>query len=120
MSSYLSFPLRIDGSGRTATVSDDAHVRELIELVLLTEPGERVMRPDFGCGLRAMVFAPLGDVLASATKTLVHAQLRQWLDDVVSIDTVDVDARTDGSLVVTIAYHRRGSAGAVHQVVVGG
>lgn len=116
---YLSFPLRIDGSGRTATVDADAHVRELIELVLLTEPGERVMRPDFGCGLRALVFAPMDDVLASATQTLVHAQLRQWLDDVVSIDAVTVESSTDGSLVVTIAYHRRGDAGAVHRVVVG-
>jgi uncharacterized protein len=116
--SYLSFPLRIDGAGRTATVGDDAHVRELIELVLLTEPGERVMRPDFGCGLRALVFAPMDDVLATATQTLVHAQLRQWLDDVVSIDAVTVEARNDASLVVTIVYHRRGGTGAQHRVMV--
>lgn len=115
---HLSFPLRIDGSGRTARAGDDAHVRELIELVLLTEPGERVMRPDFGCGLRALVFAPMDDVLAAATQTLVHAQLRQWLDDVVSIDAVTVEARNDASLAVTIGYHLRGGAQARHRVMV--
>ena len=117
---YLSFPLRIDGAGRAATVDDDRHVRELIELVLLTEPGERVMRPDFGCGIRALVFAPMDDVLAAATQRLVQAQLIQWLDDIVSIDDVSVESSNDGRLVVTIAYHRRGSSPAAHQVVVGG
>ena len=118
MTDHLSFPLRIDGAGRTATVAEDAHVRELIELVLMTEPSERVMRPDFGCGLRALVFAPMDDVLAAATQTLVHAQLRQWLDDVVSVDAVTVEARNDASLVVTVSYHRRGGPNAAHQVVV--
>jgi uncharacterized protein len=116
----LSAPLRIDGTGRTASADPDQHVRELIEAVLLTDPGERVMRPDFGCGLRALVFAPLDDVLAVATKALVRAQLMQWLDDVVSIQAVDAVAQGDGSLVVTVAYLRRvdGTAG-ITQVVTG-
>lgn len=118
MSGHLSFPLRIDGTGRTATADDDRHVKNLIELVLLTEPGERPMRPDFGCGLRALVFAPMDDVLASATQTLVHAQLRRWLDDVVSIDAVVAESDNNGTLIVTIAYHRRGGAGQRHQVTV--
>ncbi|MGW4891782.1 GPW/gp25 family protein [Kitasatospora sp. NPDC004240] len=103
----LAFPLRVDGTGRTASADPDRHVRELIELVLLTEPGERVMRPDFGCGLRALVFAPLGDVLVTATQALIKAQLHTWVDDVAAVDRVDAEAREDGSLVVTVAYRRR-------------
>lgn len=119
MKGYLSFPLRVDGSGRTAVVDEDTHIRELIELVLLTEPGERVMRPDFGCGMRALVFAPMDDILAAATQSFVHAQLRQWLDDVVSIDGVQVQFRNDGTLTVTVTYHRRGAAATSLQVEVG-
>jgi len=118
MSGPLSFPLRVDGTGRTASADDDRHVRDLIELVLLTEPGERVMRPDFGCGLRALVFAPLDDVLAAATQSLVHAQLRRWLDDVVSIDAVLAESDNNGTLTVTIAYHRRGGPSQLHRVPV--
>ncbi len=119
MTGPLSFPLRVDGTGRTASADPDRHVRELIELVLLTEPGERVMRPDFGCGLRALVFAPLGDVLTTATQALIKAQLHTWVDDLVAVDRVDTVAREDGALVVTIAYRRRVDRGAgVVQVVV--
>lgn len=120
MTGPLSFPLRIDGTGRAAGADPDRHIRDLIELVLLTEPGERVMRPDFGCGLRALVFAPLGDVLLTATQALVEAQLRNWLDDVIAIDRVEAQPRDDGTLLVTVAYRRRldGQAG-LAQVVVG-
>jgi phage baseplate assembly protein W len=88
--------------------------------VLLTDPGERVMRPDFGCGLRALLFAPLDDVLAIATQALVRAQLNHWLDDLISIDAVEAAANDDGSLLVTIAYRRRvdGTVGTT-QVVTG-
>ena len=119
MTGPLSFPLRVDGTGRAASSDPDTHLRDLIELVLLTEPGERVMRPDFGCGLRALVFAPLDDVLGMATQALVQAQLRRWLDDVCSIETVTVEARADASLVATVAYRRRiDGAGGTAQVVV--
>ena len=120
MTGPLSFPLRVDGTGRTASADPDQHVRELIEAVLLTDPGERVMRPDFGCGLRAMLFAPLDDVLAIATQALVRAQLTHWLDDVVSIDAVQAVAENDGSLSVTVAYRRRvDGAPGIAQVVTG-
>lgn len=120
MTGPLSSPLRIDNTGRTASADPDQHVRELIEAVLLTDPGERVMRSDFGCGLRALVFAPLDDVLTITTQALVRAQLNHWLDDVVSIDAVEAAANNDGSLVVTIAYRRRvdGTPGST-QVVTG-
>ncbi len=52
----LDFPYRISATGRSATTGDADHVRDLIEQVLFTAPGERVMRPDFGSGLLALVF----------------------------------------------------------------
>lgn len=107
MTGPLSFPLRLDGTGRTASADPDRHIRDLIELVLLTEPGERVMRPDFGCGLRALVFVPLGDVMLTATQALVESQLRTWLDDLIVIDEINTVSRDDATLVVTVAYRKR-------------
>ncbi|MEV7731563.1 GPW/gp25 family protein [Streptomyces sp. NPDC088921] len=119
MTGPLSFPLRLDRTGRTAGADPDGHVRDLIELVLLTEPGERVMRPDFGCGLRALVFTPLADVLLTATQALAEAQLRNWLDDVVAVDKVDVRPDDIAALVVTVEYRRRidGRAGTAQVVI---
>src|SRR3546814_19753698 len=54
----------------------------------LTNPGERVNRPDFGCGLRQLVFAPNSDALAAATQTLVHGALLRWLNEVIAVDAV--------------------------------
>ena len=54
----ILFPYQFDGRGRTAEATDADYVNELIELVLFTSPGERVNRPDLGCGLLQQVFAP--------------------------------------------------------------
>ena len=77
----VNFPYKIDGQGRTATTSDDKHIRHLIEQVLFTSPGERVNRPDFGSGLLQLVFAPGSDELVATTQFLVQSTLQQWLGD---------------------------------------
>ncbi len=99
----LEYPLRFDHRRRTATTDADAHVRQLIEQVLFTAPGERVNRPDFGCGLLQLVFGPNGEQLAAATQMLVQGALQQWLGDVIRVDGVEVDA-TDGTLRVIVRY----------------
>ena len=66
-------------------------MRDLIEQVLFTAPGERVNRPEFGCGLKQLVFAPASDALAAATEQLVHGALIRWLDPVISVEKVAVD-----------------------------
>ena len=66
---YLNYPFFIDGRGRSAATDRDHHIRQMIEQVLFTNPGERVNRPDFGCGLRRMVFMPNGQPLAAATRS---------------------------------------------------
>lgn len=70
----VDFPYGIDARGRTAGVADDPHVRDLIEQVLWTAPGERVNRPTFGSGLFGLVFEPNGDALATATEHTVQVR----------------------------------------------
>lgn len=99
----LDYPWRIDGRGRTAEVDPDGHVRDLIEQVLFTSPGERVMRPDFGSGVLAMVFEPGGPEVAAAAQFLVQGSLERELSDVLALESVAVEA-IDAALVVTVAY----------------
>ena len=103
MTGTWDFPHAVDGSGRTATTDSDGHVRDLVEQVLFTAPGERVMRPDFGSGLMALVFEPGGQEVAATTQYLVQSALENWLGDVLSVDSVVVEA-VDSALVVTVAY----------------
>lgn len=104
MTAHLDLPFRVDGRGRTATTGDWAkHVRDLIFQVLFTSPGERVNRPDFGCGLKALVFAPNSEVLAAATNVLVKGALQRWLADEIRVEEVEV-VSDDARLEVTIAY----------------
>src|ERR1700741_3441783 len=83
----VSLPYRVDGRGRTAEPeSNDAHIRDLIETVLFTVPGERVNRPDFGCGLMQFVFAPNSEELAATLQALVQGSLQQWLGGLIRIE----------------------------------
>jgi phage baseplate assembly protein W len=108
----LSYPLRFDGRGRTGEADDDAHVRDMIEQVLFTAPGERVNRPTFGSGVLQLVFAPNGDVLAAATQLTVQAALQEWLGDVIEVGDVQVEAQ-DSSLRLEVRYvvRRTGESG---------
>jgi uncharacterized protein len=99
----FGFPFRIDGRGRTADADADAHVRQLIEQLLFTAPGERVMRTTFGSAVRQMVFAPLSDEIASATRFMLQGALQQWLGDVIQVTSVDVRAE-ESTLRVTVQY----------------
>jgi Bacteriophage baseplate protein W len=103
----VSFPLRFDHRGRTAQSADERYVRELIEAVLFTSPGERVMRPDFGCGVAQLVFAPNSPELAGTTQMLVQGALTQWLGDLLAVQAVDVRAE-DSTLRITVSYTLRG------------
>jgi phage baseplate assembly protein W len=101
--SDLDFPYRFDGLGRTATTSIEDHVRDLIEQVLLTAPGERVMRPDFGSGLLALVFQPNSVTLAATTQMLIQGALQQYLSHLIAVQSVDV-INDDAALRVSIVY----------------
>ncbi len=99
----LDFPYRIDGRGRSAATGAADHLRDLIEQVLFTAPGERVMRPDFGCGLAQLVFEPNSVTLAATTQMLVQSSLQQHLSHLIAVDAVDVQA-DEAVLRVDIAY----------------
>lgn len=99
----VEYPFHFDGRGRTAATSDDDHIRDLIEQVLFTQPGERVNRPTFGSGLLQLVFAPNSDALAAATQISVQGSLQQWLGDVIQVDAVDVQ-NADSQLIITVRY----------------
>jgi uncharacterized protein len=92
----LAFPFRVDRRGRSAQAGPDAHVRDLVEQVLFTSPGERVMRPDFGCGLLDLVFTPNSPELAAALELSVQASLQRWLGDLIEVEGLDVVGDTGG------------------------
>jgi phage baseplate assembly protein W len=100
----VAFPYRVDGRGRTAEAeNDDAHLRDLIEQLLFTVPGERVNRPDFGCGLMQLVFAPNSVELAATLQALVQGALQQWLGHLMRIDEVSASSE-DATLTVVVRY----------------
>ena len=100
---HIDYPYHFDSGGRTAQTSDDDHVRDLIEQVLFTLPGERVNRPAFGSGLMQLVFAPNNDTLAAATQLSVQASLQQWLGAALQVEQVLVE-NDDATLRVTVQY----------------
>ncbi|TKD47379.1 GPW/gp25 family protein [Azotobacter chroococcum] len=104
----IDFPYHIAADGRTATTDDADHVRDMIELLLFTHPGERVMRPDFGTGLLQFVFAPNSPELAAALQLTVQAALTQFLGDVIEVRELRVEA-IEAELRVTLAYVLRAS-----------
>ncbi|HEY5955635.1 MAG TPA: GPW/gp25 family protein [Polyangiaceae bacterium] len=106
MNGFFDFPMSIDGRGHAATTGLDDHVRDLIHQVLFTNPGERVNRPDFGCGLKALLFMPNSDALAAATQTLVKSALQKWLELEIRVEDVRVSA-ADSTLTVSVVYVRR-------------
>jgi hypothetical protein len=103
---HLDYPLRFDGRGRTAEVDDDGHVRDMIEQVLFTTPGERVNRPTFGSGVLQLVFAPNGDALAAAMGVTVTAALQAWLGDLIDVHDVQVQTE-DATLRLDVRYALR-------------
>jgi uncharacterized protein len=99
----VDFPLKFDHRGRTAITDQNDHVRDLIEQVLFTSPGERVNRLDFGSGVMQLVFAPNSDILAAATQVTVQGALQQWLGDLIVVEAVTVD-NEDALLQITVQY----------------
>jgi phage baseplate assembly protein W len=101
--SEVDFPFHVDAEGRTATTSEEEHVRDMIEQVLFTSPGERVNRPTFGSGLLQLAFAPNNDALAAATQVTVQGNLQLWLADRIHVQNVDV-SHEESTLRVTVRY----------------
>lgn len=99
----IDYPFHFDARGGTATTSDENHIRDLIEQFLLTHPGERVNRPDFGSGLLQLVYAPNSPELAAALQFTVQAGLQQWLGDLIEVQRLEV-VSIDSQLRVELQY----------------
>jgi phage baseplate assembly protein W len=107
----FAYPFRVDpASQQTGQASYGEHVNQMVRQLLLTTPGERVDLPQFGCGLRALVFAPITDALAATVQLQVLQSLEQWLAGIVSVNEVTVDSSAQdeslapGTIKVTVAY----------------
>lgn len=101
----LRYPFAIDaGGGRAAEESDyDAYIRQLIRQVLLTAPGERINRPDFGAGVRRLVFAPNSPEVASMAQTFVYQALSRWLATVIKVEEIKVSA-VEATMFIDVRY----------------
>lgn len=100
---HLRFPYGFDARGRTATSGPADHVREMVELLLLTNPGERVNRPDFGGGLLQQVMAENSPERAAAVEFTLSSGLARWLGDVLDVLALEVSAQ-EGRLLVALSY----------------
>jgi Bacteriophage baseplate protein W len=109
----VAFPYDVASDGTTAvlrshltsyeTAGGDCHLRDLLEQLLFTSPGERVMRPELGSGLQRMVFEPSGEALATALQAQMQAVILQYLGDRLELEGLEVEAE-DGSLRITVVY----------------
>jgi uncharacterized protein len=98
----VNFAYQFDGRGRTMDPLDD-YLRQLVEQVLFTLPGERVNMPDFGSGLLQLPFAPNSMEMAAATQFTVQGALQKWLSGLVKVLSVVAEAQ-ESTLTVTVTY----------------
>jgi phage baseplate assembly protein W len=98
----VNFPFQFDGRGRTRDPLQD-YLRQLVEQVLFTSPGERVNLPDFGSGLLQLPFAPNSQEMAAATQFAVQGALQKWLSGLVTVQSVVASAQ-EATLTVTVSY----------------
>ena len=117
MLALFDFPFHIGPTGRTAATDYSDHVRDMIEQLLFTEPGERVNRPDFGGGVRQLVFAPNSPELAGTLMFTLRAALQQWLGDAIEVEELDVTA-DDARLSIDLSYWLRETGDKVSVIMV--
>jgi phage baseplate assembly protein W len=103
-----AFPFRIDAtSGQAALTPYATHVDQMIRQILLTTPGERADLPDFGCGIRQMLFAPNSEALQASAQLFILQSLNKWLGDQIKVNQVKVSngANDDAAtLLIQIVY----------------
>jgi phage baseplate assembly protein W len=101
----LAFPLQVNPQGGIALASGERDVEQAIRVILSTAPGERVMRPEFGCRIHELIFAPQDAATESLVVYYVEEALAQW-EPRIDVQEVDVsaDPGRDGALLVEIKY----------------
>ena len=106
--SGLAFPLQVDRRGGIALARDETDVEQAIELILATAPGERPMRPEFGCGVHDFVFDSIDATTVGKMELAIRDALDRWEPRVV-VETVEfnLDEVADGRLIIDIGYRVR-------------
>lgn len=106
---FLQYPFSYGSQGGVAVIDDaDRHLRDKVEAVLFTTPGERVNRPDFGVGLNRATFEGLDDLTIAAIEFRIQQAIVRDLGSEIIVDGVDVEAEpTAGTLIVRLAFRRR-------------
>jgi phage baseplate assembly protein W len=99
----IDFPYHIGANGRTAETTYADHVLDMIEQLLFTRLGERVNRPDFGCGLLDLVFEPNSPELAAALQVSAEGVLNRWLGDLIDVTALTI-AADDATLRINLKY----------------
>jgi len=100
---YIDFPLHFDSRGRSAATDEHDHIRDLLEQLIFTSPGERVNRPDFGSGLLQLIFAPNSPELAATVQFTLRAAVQHWLGDLIDVQELEVEA-VDSTLSIALSY----------------
>jgi uncharacterized protein len=99
----IDFPFHFDGRGRTAATTDDDHIRDMLEQLIFTNPGERVNRPDFGSGILQLVHAPNSPELAATLQFTLQAAIQRWLGDVIELRALTAES-VGSTLSVDVSY----------------
>jgi len=99
----IDFPLHFDGRGRTALTDADDHIRDMIEQLLFTSPGERVKRPDLGSGPLQLMFSPNSPELAAALEFTLQGAIQRWLGDLIEVRALEVSSE-ESTVRVSLTY----------------
>ena len=100
---FIDYPWQFDRRGRTAETTWPDHVRDMVEQVLFTSPGERVNRPDFGSGLLQLIHETNSPELANTVQSLACSSLERWLGDLIEVNNLTVTP-DDATLTVDLTY----------------
>jgi uncharacterized protein len=101
--SHLDFPFGIGEDRRIRTTDTSDHIKDEIMTILLTNPGERVNEPEFGCGLKERVFSPNDEILSTLIDLKISQALDRWLGDKIVTDEINVQS-IDERLLIEIVY----------------
>lgn len=106
---YIDYPYGFDSRGRTARTDESDHIRDMLEQLIFTAPGERVNRPDFGSGVLQLIFAPNSPELAATVQVTIQAAIQNWLGDLIELRDLTVEA-DDAMLRIHLQYMIRRTA----------
>lgn len=106
---HLAFPFRIAADGRTAQVDSlPQHIREEIIQLVLTNPGERLFLPEFGAGVRRLVFENAGEITAATAKATLTQALSRWLGERVTPEEIAVESNNE-TISIDLRYRVAGT-----------